>query len=950
MKPRFYFKGEMSRKVVFAAAFFWTVIVLTSLCWNWQQVEKSTFDLAVKEALSSFKKDIVYRLWNSNNGGVYVPASAQTPPNPYLEDILERDILTSSGIKLTLVNPAYMTRQVHKLAQKRYGLRAHITSLNPIRAVNAPDEWEAVALKKFEEGEKEYVSEEILDARPYLRFMRPLITEKSCLKCHAKQGYKEGDIRGGISVSVPLNHYHMAAATGQRPLLYGHFLIWVLGLAVVFSFNMLQRKARMNRRMEFERMAGQISSNFVRLAPGKTEEGIERAIESIGEFIGADRVYIYQFKERENCLEKSHEWCACTVSPQASFLIDIASGNDRWWINRLATFKIVSISNISRIPSEGSLHERNFSLKDARSFVAAPLVLSGRFVGFLGADSVHEAHDWTEEDIVLLQLVGETIVHALDRDRAEKALTGQTERLNRIIYSTNVGTWEWNIQTGETILNSRWAEITGYTIEEIAPFSIKMWNQLYHPDDVKNSDELLRECFTNEKVYYSYEARVKHKNGSWVWVQDMGNVATWTEKGDPEWMYGIRTDISQQKEHEQERIRIFEQLQQAQRLESMGVMAGGIAHDFNNILMTIMGNAELTLAELPETSPQRENIIEIIAASKNAAELCRQMLAYSGKGVIDKKTIALPDLIENTVNMVKSSISNKTTLNLKLKKNLPSIYADPTQVRQVLVNLAINASEAMEKYGGVITISTGVADNLTSSSIQEYVVDASADGPHVYFEVSDNGEGFDSQLAKRVFEPFFSTKFMGRGLGLSAVAGIVKSHKGALYVQSEPDRGSIFRVFFPAAASLTEKTEIQIKEEDPRKKETVMLVDDDDSVRIVTSKMLQKLGLNVVSAIDGREAIEIFREGYMDIVAVLLDLTMPGMNGVETCRELQKINPDVKVILASGYSKDVVSLRFTDNEEVYCLQKPYTLTKLRSVLSKHMPDFVFTSNTGRSLQ
>ncbi len=946
MKRRFSFQGEISTKVLVAAAFFWTVIVLASFYWNWHQVEKSTLELAAKEALSSFKKDIVYRLWNSNHGGVYVPAAEDTPPNPYLDNILERDIRTPSGIKLTLVNPAYMTRQVHKLGQDKYGLKAHITSLKPIRPANEPDEWEIEALKKFESGDKEYVSEEKLDSQPYLRFMRPLVTEKSCLNCHARQGYKEGDIRGGISVSVPLERYLAAAGAGQRPLLYAHLLIWVLGLTGIFSCNMLLRKARMNRRLEFERMAGQISSNFVSLAPGKTEKCIEGAIRAIGEFIDADRVYIYLFKEKENCLEKSNEWCAETVSPQVSDIDDVVSGSDRWWIKRLINFEIVLISSLSRIPQESSEQEVTFiSLKDAQSFVAVPLVSGGRCIGFLGADSVHESRAWMEEDVVLLQLVGETIVHAMDRDISEKALSDQTERLNRIIYSTNVGTWEWNIQTGETILNSRWAEIIGCSLEEITPLSVKMWNQLYHPDDLKNSGELLQECFKHEKVYYNFEARVQHKDGSWVWVQDRGNVATRTEDGEPEWMYGIRTDINQQKKHEEERQRIFEQLQQTQRLESMGVMAGGIAHDFNNILMTIMGNAELTLDELPDTAPERHSIIEIINASKNAAELCRQMLAYSGKGIIEKKNFAILDLIENTINMLKTSISNKTALNLNLKKNLPFIYADPTQVRQILVNLAINASEAMEKYGGVITISTGIAGDLSSSSIQGYVVEAAADGPHVYFEVADNGEGFDPKLVRRIFEPFFSTKFTGRGLGLSAVAGIVRSHKGALYVQSEPGRGSIFRVFFPAVTSPGDESKIQAEEDALQKKGTVMLVDDEDSVRIVTVRMLQKLGLDVVSAIDGRQAVEIFRKDHKNIAVVLLDLTMPLMNGEETYRELQKIDPDVKVILASGYSKDVVSLRFTDQEEIYCLQKPYTMAKLRSVLSKQMPDVVLAEDS-----
>jgi PAS domain S-box-containing protein len=938
MKQRFSFQKEVSARTLIIALIFWTGIILASLYWNWHQVEKSTIDLASKEALSSFKKDITYRLWNSNHGGVYAPVTEQTPPNPFLSHMPERDIVTTSGTELTLINPAYMTRQVHELGKEQYGLSAHITSLKPIRPANAPDEWEITALEKFKSGTLEYISETTLDGQPYLRFMRPLITETSCLHCHASQGYREGDIRGGISVSIPLSHYRMAAATGQWPMLYGHLVIWVLGIAGIFFCNLFLRKNQVNRRLQFERIAGQISSNFMRLAPGNTEKGIEPALKTIGEFIASDRVYIFQFNEDKDCLEKSHEWCRDGIPPQIDTVKDISSEKKHDWIAVLKKFEIVTVPDFRHLPSEAIKKKKITGLNNALSFVAVPLILSSQFTGFLGADSPRKENAWMEEDIILLQLTAETIVHAFDRDRAEKALTRQTERLNRILHSTNVGTWEWNIQTGETVLNKRWAEISGYSLEEISPLNIKMWNQSYHPDDVKQSEDFLQECFRHENVYYNYEARVQHKNGDWVWIQDRGNVAVWTENGEPEWMYGIRTDISQRKKQERERQRIFEQLQQTQRLESMGVMAGGIAHDFNNILMIIMGNTELTLTELPVEAPERKNLLEVIKASENAAELCRQMLAYSGKGVIEKRNISLQHLVNETINMLKTSISKKSILNLNLKNNLPDIYADPTQLRQILMNLAINSSEAMEDKNGIITVSTGLAEELATASSQGYIVEAVTDGPHVYFEVSDNGEGFGPELVQRIFEPFFTTKFTGRGLGLSAVVGIVRNHKGALYVQSKPGKGTLFRIFFPAVTTPPDQLREVKTEDGVIPKGTVMLVDDEDAVRSVTAKILQKMGLNVISAIDGRQATEIFSEKQKEIAVVLLDLTMPQMNGEETLKELRKINPDIRVILASGYSKDIVSLRFSDQENVYCLQKPYTMAKLHSVLSKQMPD------------
>lgn len=939
MKRRISIRTKITGRYLFIMALLWTALVLLSLYWNWHQVEKSTMALAVQNALSSFKKDIVYRLWNSNHGGVYVKVTDQTPPNPFLEHTPERDIITPSGIKFTLINPAYMTRQVHKLGQQKYGFKAHITSLNPIREANAADEWETKALESFEKGVREFVSEEVLDEESYLRFMRPLFTEKSCLKCHAIQGYKEGDIRGGISVSIPLKSYHKAAMTGQLPLLYVHILIWILGIAGILSGNAFLRRAKTARRLEFEHIVGQISSNFVKLAPGKTKKGVEHALAAIGDYMGIDRIYIFRLREDETLFNNTHKWISTDITDRINPPDTIAFDNTSGWLTKLKNSEMVIFSNLSDMPEIIRDRKTSFVLKNTKSLIAVPLLLNNRLMGFLGADTVIEARIWSDEDIMLLQLAGKTIGYALDRDQAEKALASQTERLNRILHSTNVGTWEWNIQTGDIIINDRWAEIAGYTTEEISPVTEEMWNQLYHPDDKNTTGELLRECLDYKKTYYNCEARVQHKNGRWVWIQDRGKIVTWTDKGDPEWMYGTRTDITLQKEQEQERRKIFEQLQQTQRLESMGVMAGGIAHDFNNILTTIMGNAELALGDLPSTEPGRHNIIEILNASKNAADLCSQMLAYAGKGILKKQNISLNNLIKNTISMLKTSISKKDILHLDISENIPPVHADPTQVRQILMNLVINASEAIGEPGGYITISTGTADHLKDTSTGGYVIEPVDKGTHVFFEVSDNGQGFEKELIQRIFEPFFTTKFIGRGLGLSAVAGIVSGHNGALYVHSDPGKGTVFRIFFPVAAVTSEQSaDTNSKREKWQGRGTVMLVDDEDSVRSVTINILQRLGLDVIAAADGFQAIDMYRRQHKDIGIVLLDLTMPRMNGVETYRELKKINPDVCVILASGYSKDIVSLHFTDQELVYSLQKPYTIAKLRSLLSILMPD------------
>ena len=208
----------------------WTVIVATSLAWNVGQVRQTTLGLARTQARVAYQKDVIYRRWNAGFGGVYVSMTEDTPPNPYLTDVVERDIMTPSGKPLTLMNPAYMTRQVHELAEREYGVRGHITSLSPIRPENAPDPWEAEALQVFERGEAEISSVEYMEGKEYMRLMRPLITEKGCLKCHAKQGYREGDIRGGISVSIPMEPLWTVARVNTLSLWLGHGVLWLLGV------------------------------------------------------------------------------------------------------------------------------------------------------------------------------------------------------------------------------------------------------------------------------------------------------------------------------------------------------------------------------------------------------------------------------------------------------------------------------------------------------------------------------------------------------------------------------------------------------------------------------------------------------------------------------------------------------------------------------------------------
>jgi PAS domain S-box-containing protein len=402
---------------------------------------------------------------------------------------------------------------------------------------------------------------------------------------------------------------------------------------------------------------------------------------------------------------------------------------------------------------------------------------------------------------------------------------------------------------------------------------------------------------------------------------------------------GIITDITDRKRAEEGKRELEEQVRQTQKMESLGVLAGGIAHDFNNILMAILGHAELALEEISPMSAARGNLTEITIAARRAADLCRQMLAYAGKASFTVERVTLRELVEEMAHLLKTAISKKAILNLNLERGLPPIEADPSQIRQVVMNLIINASEAIGDRSGVITVSVGAtrcdAEYLRKTELRETL----SPGLYVHLEVTDTGIGMDVETRSRIFDPFFSTKFTGRGLGLAAVLGIVRAHKGGLKLYSEPGKGTTFKILFPALtegedATLTSESSLR---SDWRGKGTILLVDDEESLIALGARMLEQLGFTVLRAADGLQAVELYRERGKEIDLVLMDLTMPHMDGTEAFGELRRLKPDVRVVLASGYSREDVRTRFAGKSLDGVLQKPYTLSKLREALAGLLP-------------
>ena len=379
--------------------------------------------------------------------------------------------------------------------------------------------------------------------------------------------------------------------------------------------------------------------------------------------------------------------------------------------------------------------------------------------------------------------------------------------------------------------------------------------------------------------------------------------------------------------------RLEADLQQSQKLESLGVLAGGIAHDFNNLLVGILGNASLALLDLMADSPARRGVEEIEQAGQRAAELTRQLLAYAGKGRFVIESVDASAIVSEMAALLRTGVSNQASMQLDLPTQLPAVDVDTTQFRQVVMNLITNASDALAGDAGLISIRTGRLQ-LNAENLSSCVAGSNAaPGDFVFIEVRDTGVGMDAPTMARIFDPFFSTKFTGRGLGLAATLGIMRGHRGAIRVRSALGAGTSMTLHFPVSDQRAPDNSTP-RDTAWRGTGHVLVVDDEASVRAVTRALLQRRGFTVTDAIDGRAALDAVRAHPNDFSLVLLDLTMPGLGGKETFQALRELRPDLRVVLMSGYNEHEVPRLFVDRGLAGFLQKPFRSDELYATVAR----------------
>ena len=1276
------------------------------------------FDIGRNMALVAFEKDILFRRWAARHGGVYAPVTAETPVNPYLKNVPERDITTPSGKLLTLINPAYMSRQIFDLAQEKPDIpQGHITSLNPIRPENVPDAWETQALKKMELGAQEVVETIELNGQPHLRLMRLLVTEKPCLRCHAEQGYKEGDSRGGISVTLSLAQIHKAMNLEMLQEALIHSFIWLLGLGFLWygtkritkntqslrdeRNNLLESELRFRsladtapvmiwiadhtkgctyfnkvwcdftgrehheligngwasdvhpddldrciqiyessfdsrqpftmeyrlRRHDGEylwmldngvpRWMGETNfigyigscidisehkwSEFIMKArielseyslKHSMDELLTKAIDMI-EVLTSSSIGFFHFIGDDQKTLELQAWSSNTLSTMCSakgkfehYSVDVAGV----WVECVHQRRPVIHNDYATLPNRKGMPDGHAPV--VRELVV-PIFRGDQIVAILGVGN--KICNYTEQDINAVSQMANLAWDIVIAKRSESALRKSEELLRSSQRMAKIGGWEWDV----VHQRASWTE-EAYNIHDIKPDEIKLGSKghieislnCYNPEDRedlrnaficcsekgvsydlelpfttvlgreiwvrtsaqaiyngaqivkvvgnimditdrKNAVETLRENESrqakmlanigdvivvidqdginrykspNVEKWFGWkpeelvgkntlenvhpedqdlsqkfiaslqcqpgaigttEVRYRCKEGSYKWIEItlvnllndpeiqgyLGNYRDISERKkiyselhiseeqsrnsaqllqrviehfpgvifwkDTESVYlgcnknfssgaglnnpeevvgktdfdlpwaeteaakyraddrtviesgesklhiietqyqadnqiawfdtckvalydqqnkicgvlGASFDITAVKKADEERHLLQQQLYHAQKLESLGVLAGGIAHDFNNILTIILGHCFIAREVTYSEQEYKAFFQQIETAGYRAADLCRQMLTYAGKSPLAKTQVNLWLLVDEVVKMLRSGLKKNVSIELDIKRVVPEIQGDAGQLQQIVMNLIINAAEAIGDNNGIIKVALTrllVEANHSETDVFGTVIKA---GGYICLEVTDSGCGMDKETQKKIFEPFYTTKFTGRGLGMSAVKGIITSHEALLYLNSTPGAGTSFKVYFPIQEAYVD-AEIASTESTPSGKNTgtVLLVDDEQILRDMGVNLLEVLCFKSFTASNGQEALEIYRDHRGEIDLILLDFVMPVMGGIEAYHELRKLNSTIPIIICSGYSAESIDDIISSDLNARAVTKPFNPGKLRDVM------------------
>ncbi|MDD2853590.1 MAG: PAS domain S-box protein [Desulfuromonadaceae bacterium] len=1002
-------KGFPLKRLRFATILAWTILAIITSLWECSDNNRFKASNALTIARASIEKDLAFRRWAAGHGGVYVPVTDKTPPNPWLK-VPERDLTTPSGRRLTLINPAYMTRQIFELGQSSVSAQqGHITSLKPIRPENAPDAWEIRALTAFEAGMKESGEFLTLAGKPVYRYMRPLATENACLKCHASQGYREGSVRGGISVVISMIGLEQSTRQSNQTHIAIIITIWLMGLGgIIFSFRKIGVYAAV---LKTER--DNISSIFD--ATPMPMLLVDDQI-NVVRFNSAFREYCIDYDAQPDkrcgtllkCINAPSDPRGCGKTPscdscgllralqgtlksglnthgEVAIQREEQDGNptEAWLLYGLEAVSLdgrnhvlLSFMDITgrkrmeenlaakerefrslaeNLPDNIARHDRNcrilyinpalektlgMPLEKAVGKIPTELSPAGQYDDYLdrlhtvlatGVDTVMELHFPDGKGGILfhhVRVIAElgyegaitgTLTIGSDiteRKRIDEKLATREREFRALAENAPDAIVRYDRHCCSMYVNPAMERIvgtssdlmTGKTPSEVfeatPEVALQVQDIIAHVFDQGTGDEI-------ELTWKGSGGITRHFQSRYVPEFD--------ENGDVTSVLSITRDITSLRNTEA-------QLQQSQKLESIGTLSGGVAHDFNNLLAVIGGYAELLRLSIKQDERSLAYIQEISKTVIRGAELTKSLLVFSGKHEPQKQYDDLNMIVANLQKSMSRLLRSDITLTFGLYDGQLPVFVDRVQIEQVLINLMVNARDSLASDGriDVVTRLTEVDEEDVTGGV------AVPPGSYALVSVSDNGIGMDEKTIARIFEPFFTTKGIGKGtgLGLSMAFGIIGNHSGRITVESTPGKGSVFGIYLPIFTGITPQRQLpETESEGLYGNETVLLVDDEPNILRITSEMLVRYGYSVLIAADGMEALEVFTLHRDEIKVAVIDMIMPRMNGRSAIEQMRKQKPDLPVILVSGYSD--IAIKPLD---VVFLQKPVHIRTLTAAI------------------
>ena len=824
-----------ARSTLIAAAL-WVLLIGLSLGWNRHQIDNSMTVLAESEANAAFQKDITYRLWAAMRGGVYVPITDMTPPNPYLAHSPERDVETTGGKRLTLVNPAYMTRQVHELGKEKYGLRGHITSLKPLRPENAPDPWEAEALKSFEMGSPKATTSTLIDGQNFFRLMRPLVAEPPCLKCHSAQGYKQGDVLGGISVSVPMASFLAVGGQQRLFLTFAHGIIGALGLIGLYGSHLFVRKSKKSL-IKSEARFDQLAQQSQTVTWEVDSDGLYTFVSHI-----ADRVLGYRPDE---LVGQMHFYDLHPRQSREAFMTE--------------AFEVFSRKGCF------TNFENQMVTKDGRliwvSTTGIPLVsAAGVLSGYRGSDT----------DIT-------------DRKLAEEALR-ENERSKSVLLRNLPGMAyrcrydkDWTME----YISDGCHELTGYKACDLLHNKVLTFNDIILP----KYRRMLWDTWTtnierHSPVQVEYEIRTADGRTKWVWEQGL---AVFSQAGEVEALEGLIMDITGRKQAEAALQEAKEAAESANHAKSE--FLANMSHEIRTPLNGVMGMLQLMQTTRLD-SEQKDYSATAIKSCSRLVRLLTDILDLSrieaGKLSLHPAVMSLAEVFCQTRDLFcPTAKENGIELRFDLATDIPhQLLGDAARLQQVLTNLVGNALKFTPS--GSVTVS---ACSLPPRRENEC---------RVLFSVEDTGIGIPDDKLANLFTPFaqvnegYTRNYQGAGLGLSICKRLVGLMDGTISVTSESGKGTAIYFSLPFELDTSIGKFLPAREILPTTQIDglkVLLAEDDLVSGTAAATLLRKFGATVRLVENGREALAALREETFDLA--LMDVQMPVMDGLQTTRAMR---------------------------------------------------------------